>query len=303
MKSYTRPIILVTGKNGQVGWELQRTLMPLGTIIALGRDELDLTKHDRIRDVIQRFKPEVIINAAAYTAVDKAETELDLAMKINGDAPGILASEAKKIGALLIHYSTDYVFDGCKDSAYVETDVPNPLNHYGQTKLAGEMAIQAIDCEYLVLRTTWVYAGRGQNFLMTVLRLAQEREELRMIADQLGSPTWARLIAETTAHVIRQALNEKLAGRFESGLYHLTSAGKTSWFGFAEKIVELAKAGSEGHHLLVQKIHPITTEEYPLPAIRPKNSLLSSASLIKRFDLTMPHWESVLTLCFQDVED
>lgn len=301
MKKNTMPVILVTGKNGQVGWELQRTLMPLGTLVALGREELDLSQPDMIRNTIQRIKPDVIVNAAAYTAVDKAETEPELAMKINGVAPGILASEAKNAGTLLIHYSTDYVFDGTKEEPYVESDTPNPINNYGRTKLAGEQAIQAVDSDHLILRTTWVYASRGHNFLRTVLRLAQEREELRMIADQIGAPTWARPIAETTAHIIRQALNEKQSGRFESGLYHLTSAGQTSWFGFAGKIIENAQATLFNQSLKVREIHPITTEEYPSPARRPKNSMLSNAALIDRFGLALPDWEKTLRYCMDEL--
>lgn len=300
MKSFKSPVILVTGKNGQVGWELQRTLMPLGTIVALGREEMDLSRPDQIRNAILKIKPDVVVNAAAYTAVDKAEAEPQLAMKINGVAPGILASEAKNIGALLIHYSTDYVFDGTKEGPYVETDLPNPINVYGWTKLAGEQAITGVESDFLILRTTWVYAGRGHNFLRTVLRLAQEREELRMIDDQIGSPTWARFIAETTAHVIRQALHEQRAGCFDSGLYHLTSSGQTSWFGFTEKIIENVRKMPAGQNLKARHIIPISTDQYPLPAKRPQNSVLSCLGLVDRFELEMPNWEQSITDCMDE---
>ena len=291
--------MLVTGKNGQVGWELQRTLMPLGTIVALGRETLDLSNFDQIRAVIRQIKPDIIVNAAAYTAVDKAESEQELAMKVNGEAPGILASEAKSAGSLLIHYSTDYVFDGTKKEPYLETDRPNPINHYGLTKLAGEQAIQKVDCDYLILRITWVYAGRGHNFLRTVLRLAQEREELRMIADQIGAPTWARFIAEATAIIVKQAMAEKQAGRFASGLYHLTSAGQTSWCEFAEKIIDYVRCLSD-QPMKVRQIQSIKTEDYPLPAARPPNSILSTNALNERFALSLPDWQQTLNLCLDE---
>ncbi|MGR9052136.1 MAG: dTDP-4-dehydrorhamnose reductase [Gammaproteobacteria bacterium] len=294
------PIVLLIGKSGQVGWELQRTLMPLGKIVSLGRADLNLESPDSIRGAIRTVNPQIIVNAAAYTAVDKAETESDLAMKINGDAPGIMAEEAKKQKALLIHYSTDYVFDGTKKQAYIETDTPNPLNHYGFSKLAGEQAIRSIGQDYLIFRTTWVYAARGQNFLNTVLRLGHEREELKMIADQFGAPTWARSIAEITAHVIKQALLEKKAGDFFSELYHMTASGHTSWFGFAEKIIENMRRTHDKENVKVRVIQPIGTDEYPLPAKRPKNSILSNEAFLRRFPLFMPNWEESLLLCLEE---
>ena len=300
MKTDSLPTILITGRTGQVGWELQRTMMPLGNVIAMSRNEMDLNSPDSIRNNIQKFKPDIIINAAAYTAVDRAESEIDLAMKINGEAPGIIASEAKDIGALLIHYSTDYVFDGVKQKPYDETDLPNPINQYGITKLAGERAVTNTDADYLILRTTWVYAGRGHNFLKTVLRLAAEKKELSMIADQIGAPTWSRLIAESTAHVVKQACYEKSNGTFESGLYHLTASGQTSWFGFAEKITDLAREVLKDLNLQIKQIHPISTEEYILPAKRPKNSLLCNDALTKRFKIQLPDWELALKLCMSE---
>ena len=224
--------ILLFGKNGQVGWELNRSLQPLGEVVALSREEADFSNPESLRKIVSEISPDVIVNAVAYTAVDKAEEEEELAAIINGVAPGILAEEALKINALLIHYSTDYVFDGAKDSPYIETDKPNPINAYGRTKLAGEVVIQSSDCDYLIFRTSWVYASRGHNFLLTMLKLASEREELSIVADQMGAPTTAKLIADTTALSIRQAMGEKQSGNFSSDLYHLATSGSTSWHGF-----------------------------------------------------------------------
>ena len=287
--------ILVIGGNGQVGWELQRSLMPLGTLIVLNSSNLNLVNSDAIRQTIQDIKPNVIVNAAAYTAVDKAESESELAMQINGIAPGIMAEEAKLMKALLIHYSTDYVFDGTKSSAYNENDVTNPLNSYGRSKLAGEQAIQAVDVDHIILRTSWVYSQRGSNFLLTMLRLMKERETLRVIDDQLGSPTWARLIAEATAQIMTKVGYEQKQGEFQSGLYHLSSTGQTSWHGFAAKIAELAR--KQAQSLNICDIIPITTKEYPTPAARPMNSRLSTVSLTERFSLKMLGWDEALSLC------
>jgi dTDP-4-dehydrorhamnose reductase len=297
----TPPKILITGKNGQVGWELQRALMPLGNIVATDRHMLDLANNDSIRRVVQHIKPDVIVNAAAYTAVDKAEQDTDSAMQINGIAPGVLAEQAKQLDALLIHYSTDYVFNGIKQTAYIETDKPDPISTYGTTKLAGEQGIQAIACDHLILRTSWVYGVRGQNFLLTMLKLMQERESLRIIDDQMGAPTWARLIAETTAQIVRQAVTERQQNAFESGHYHLTAAGGTSWYGFAKKIAEIAQLQNSIDALKIKKIDPISTEEYPTPAQRPKNSRMATAKLEKNYNLTMPGWETVLELCMKEL--
>jgi len=292
--------ILVTGANGQVGWELARTLLPLGDVIAVDRSQADLSDLDGLRRMLQAHRPDVIVNAAAYTAVDKAETEQDLAFLVNGQAPGVLAEEAKKTGALLVHYSTDYVFDGGKDSVYTEQDATNPLNVYGASKLAGEKAIQDAGADHLILRTTWVYTARGHNFLKSILRLAAEREELKIVADQVGAPTWARLIAETTAHVVRQSQLERRQGQFDSGIYNLTSAGETSWHGFAEAIVEYARRQGN-QNLKTRNIHPIPTTDYPLPATRPANSRLSVAKLEQHFGLQMPNWETAMRLCMQEL--
>ncbi len=290
--------ILLTGCNGQVGWELTRTLLPLGEVFAAGRLQADLSDLHGLRNAIQTYSPDVIVNAAAYTAVDKAETETALAFLINAEAPGVLAEAAKKNNALLIHYSTDYVFDGAKDSVYTETDTTNPINVYGQSKLAGEQAIQAVGGDYLTLRTSWVYAARGNNFLKTMLRLAAEREELNIVDDQIGTPTWARLIAETTAHILRQSLLERQQSCFSSGVYNLTSTGATSWYGFARKIVEIAR--QQGNPALKNRvINPIATTDYPLPAKRPANSRLSTERLERHFQLELPPWDHALTLCME----
>ncbi|MDH2915640.1 MAG: dTDP-4-dehydrorhamnose reductase [Gallionella sp.] len=287
--------ILVTGKNGQVGWELQRTLAPLGQVIALDVEGMDLTDPNAIRSAIREISPHIIVNPAAHTAVDKAESEPDLAMAINGIAPGVLAEEAKSLDALLIHYSTDYVFDGTKASPYTEADVPAPQSVYGRTKLAGEQAIQAVGCKHLILRTSWVYGVHGGNFVKTILRLAKERDELRIVADQYGAPTWARLLADSTAEVIQRFAEEK------SGVYHLTSSGRTNWHQFAEEIVRLARQYDEALANKPLAIHPIATHEYPVPAKRPANSSLSTDKIEQTFDLELPRWEVDLAECIRQL--
>lgn len=285
--------ILITGKTGQVGYELERSLQGLGEIIAVDRSEMDLTDLDQIRDTIRRVRPTLIVNPAAYTAVDKAESEPELAMRINGEAPGVMAEEARKLGAALIHYSTDYVFDGSKDSPYVETDPTCPMNVYGLSKLAGEQAIAATGIPHLILRTSWVYSTHGKNFLLTMRRLAQEREELSIVSDQFGAPTWSRTIADTTAHMVAQnlaAADQAAWWSERSGLYHLTAQGSTTWFGFTEAIMA---------HPSVNKkpfLKPILSQDYPVPAKRPTNSVLSSQRLIDTF-CTLPQWQDALNLC------
>lgn len=278
--------ILVTGRNGQVGWELERALAPLGDIVALDRAALDLSNPDRIVAVVRETKPDVIVNAAAYTAVDKAESEPDLAMAINGTAPGLLAEEAKRSGALLVHYSTDYVFDGARQGAYTEADAPNPMSVYGRTKLAGERAIQAVGGRHLILRTSWVYGLRGHNFLRTMLRLAAERDQLRIVADQVGAPTWSRMIAGATALALARAEPPE-------GLYHLTAGGQTSWHGFAKAILDTR--GWKGD------LAAIATADYPLPAKRPANSVLDGAKLVRDTKLRLPEWSASLALCLADL--
>jgi dTDP-4-dehydrorhamnose reductase len=284
--------ILLTGKNGQVGWELQRALRPLGNVIALSRDELDLASADAIRKSMRDVRPDVVVNAAAYTSVDRAETEADLAMAVNGTAPGIIAEEALRLGAFLVHYSTDYVFDGSKNGPYQEDDVPNPLNVYGRSKLEGEKAIRATGVPHYIFRTSWIYSARGSNFVNTILRLAGEKSELKIVNDQIGAPTWARTIAIITA----QALKTKPFTY--SGLYHLTAAGAVSWFGFAKAI--LAEARAMRTEINVPKLIPITTSEYPLPAQRPANSRLDTKRLTMVFGIKPEPWQNMLERCMQD---
>lgn len=285
--------ILITGKTGQVGYELERSLQGLGEIIAVDRSQMDLADLDQVRDVIRRVKPTLIVNPAAYTAVDKAESEPALALRINGEAPGVMAEEAKKLGAALIHYSTDYVFDGSKDGAYIETDPTCPVNVYGSSKLAGEQAIQATGIPYLILRTSWVYSTHGKNFLLTMRRLAQEREELGIVSDQFGAPTWSRTIADTTAHIVAQSLaaaNQPAWWEERAGLYHLTAQGTTTWFGFTEAIMADPSVTKK------PRLKPILAQDYPVPAKRPTNSVLSSQRLIETF-CGLPQWQEALKLC------
>ncbi len=293
MNGFLWPRIMLIGATGQVGWELRRTLAPLGRVVALGSEQLDLSNPEQIREQVREIKPSLIVNAAAYTAVDKAEEEPELAMTINGTAPGILAEEAKKINAVLVHYSTDYVFDGKKDAPYTEQDVPNPLNVYGETKLAGDRAIVAAGVPHLILRTGWVYGLRRANFLLTVLRLAREREELRIVDDQVGSPTWCRMIAEVTAQILAQGYSSVVE---KQGTYNFSAGGQTSWYGFAKRIIELISEKD----LLCKKVVPIQTSEYPAPARRPSNSVLSKEKLNKGFGLTMPDWDHALQLVLEN---
>jgi dTDP-4-dehydrorhamnose reductase len=283
--------ILLTGCTGQVGYELERSLQGVGEVVALDRARMDLSYLDQVRDVIRRVRPGLIVNPAAYTAVDKAESEPELAFRVNAEAPGLMAAEAKLLGAAMVHYSTDYVFDGSQAAARVEDDATGPLNVYGASKLAGEQAIAAAGIPHLIFRTSWVYGMRGKNFLLTMLRLAKERDELRVVDDQHGAPTWSRTIADTTALVLSQAH----AGggewwRQNSGVYHLSSQGQTTWFEFTEAIV--AAAG------LDCRLLPITSAEYPVPARRPQYSVLSSERLMARF-CHLPHWREALRLCMQ----
>jgi len=293
--------ILLFGKNGQVGWELNRSLQPLGEVIALGREEADFSKPESLRNIVRDIAPDVIVNAVAYTAVDKAEEEEDLALKINGVAPGVLAEEALNLGALLVHYSTDYVFDGTKSGPYVETDTPNPINAYGRSKLAGEQAVQSSGCDYLIFRTSWVYASRAHNFMLTMLKLAQEREELSIVSDQIGAPTTARLITDTTLVCIKQALLERRNQVFSSDLYHLTASSNTSWYGFTQEIIRVAKCELD-LDLKIKNITNIPTIDYPTPARRPMNSRLDLRKLEEKFDVVMPSWEDVLRLCIEEIK-
>ena len=294
--------ILVTGKNGQVGWELQRTLMTLGEVIAVDRTQMDLADADSIRNCIREVKPNLIVNAAAYTAVDKVESEVDLAMAINGLAPGIMAEEAKRLGAAIVHYSTDYVFDGTKTGPYTEDDTPRPLSIYGKSKLAGEEAIKAVGCPHLTLRTSWVYGARGKNFLRTILKLSKERPELRVVNDQVGAPTWCRHIAEATAHVLARlysvAIYDVVRIADASGIYHLTASGETTWFAFADVIL---RCGSSINSESLPKLVPVPSEQYPTAARRPKNSVLSNDKIVNLLALVQPDWITCLKTCLADL--
>jgi len=292
--------IYLTGKNGQVGWELQRCLAPLGEVTAVDIDEVDLLNPEAIRQSLREARPHLIVNPAAYTAVDQAEKEPLLARAINAEAPGIMVEEAKRIGCAFVHYSTDYVFDGTKGSPYTEADNPCPISVYGETKLAGERTVQAAGIPHLILRTSWVYGTRGKNFLLTVLRLAAEREELRIVDDQVGAPTWSRMIAETTALILARTYSPEsgLASLEElSGVYHLTAAGQTTWYHFTRAILEDPAARSLWPGPWVaKKVVPIRTEEYPTPAKRPVHSVLSNAKLQQTFGLTLPSWQTQLKM-------
>jgi dTDP-4-dehydrorhamnose reductase len=290
--------ILLTGSTGQVGWELQRTLMTLGEVVVAGRAAdaklpLDLADPATIRAAIQAVQPDLIVNPAAYTAVDKAESEPDLAMAINGIAPGVMAEEAKRMGAALIHYSTDYVFNGTQSTPYTETDQPDPQNVYGRTKLAGELAIQAIGGSHLILRTSWVYGLRGKNFLLTMLKLADQREELSVVDDQVGAPTWSRTIAEATAQMVAQGLPHlsEFCDRHQ-GVYHLTSTEQTSWYGFAQAIF----AQTPSQQRMLKRLLPIPSTQYPTPAQRPVYSSLNTGKFSQTFGLHLPTWQNALAL-------
>ncbi len=282
--------ILITGQHGQVSQALQQHLQGLGELIVLGSHQLDLAKPEQIREQTRAHRPDLIINAAAHTAVDQAESEPDAAFAINAIAPGILAEEAKALGVPLIHYSTDYVFDGSKPAPYTEVDAPNPLGVYGQSKLAGEQAIAAVGGEYLILRTSWVYSNTGKNFLLTMQRLLQEKPQMRIVADQIGAPTWAGTIAGST----RALIERWQAGETgEWGVYHLTAQGETSWFGFAQAIGEHLRA--EGKHCA--ELEAIPSSAYPTPAKRPLNSRLDCRRLQQQWHVSQPDWQDALREC------
>ena len=292
--------ILLLGKDGQVGWQLQRSLAPHGPVVACGRAECDLSDPARIRSVIRQVKPLLIVNATAYTAVDKAESEPELAHRINGEAPGILAEEAARIGAMLVHYSTDYVYDGTKAGAWVETDPTNPQSVYGSTKLAGEEAIRAVGGKSLIFRTSWVFGARGANFVKTILRLAREKDSLNVVDDQIGSPTPAALIATVTGVVLAMLRRGQLLETGENRLYHLAATHPVSWCEFARSIVGLAgPAPGFDLRLMPEAIRAITTEQYPTPARRPANSRLDCSRLESDFGLQMPDWQPYLARMLQ----
>ena len=285
--------ILLLGKNGQVGWELQRSLAPLGEVLALDRHSIDycgdLSQPEQLAQTVLAYKPDFIVNAAAHTAVDKAESEPELAKVLNADAPAALAKVAAQVGAWLVHYSTDYVFDGSGSHARQEGEGTGPLSVYGQTKLEGEKAIVSSGCKYLIFRTSWVYAARGGNFAKTMLRLAQERDKLTVINDQHGAPTGADLIADVTAHAIRRVLNTQNLSF--SGVYHLVASGETTWHGYASHVIEQAKAMKPDVAWLASEVSAVPTSAFPTPATRPLNSRLCNDKLQQAFGLVLPPWQ------------
>ncbi|HKV47439.1 MAG TPA: dTDP-4-dehydrorhamnose reductase [Candidatus Acidoferrales bacterium] len=306
-----KPKILLTGRNGQVGHELEKLLPSIGEVFSFDRERLDLAKPVDLRRTIGEIGPRIIVNAAAYTAVDRAESEEAAARAINADAPAVMAEEAKKIGALLVHYSTDYVFDGTKHSPYEEDDPPNPLGVYGTTKLEGEQAVQDSDAQHLIFRTAWVYATRGRNFLLTILRLASEREELQIVRDQIGAPTWCREIARATVAILADMVGKSSiadSAQRIGGTYHMTAGGTGSWYDFTRAILEEAgrapadvpwlTAAMKGRPLVAKRILPITTDQYPTPARRPAYSVLSNSRLNRTFGVELPDWRQQLHSAF-----
>ncbi|MGH8547307.1 MAG: dTDP-4-dehydrorhamnose reductase [Methylococcales bacterium] len=290
---------LLFGKNGQVGWELQRALSPLGELIAVDCDECDFTDPTAIRDLVRAIKPAVMVNAAAYTAVDEAEQEPDLAFAINAVAPEVLAGEAACCGAWLVHYSTDYVFDGSGDKPWRECEPTSPLSVYGRSKLAGDQAIQASGCRYMIFRTCWVYGARGGNFIRTILRLAQERDQLKIIDDQIGAPTGAELLADVTAHALRMAmLRPEIAG-----LYHLSASGEVSWYGYACFVLETARKLGLSVKVGTRGLEAIAASEYPSRAKRPLNSRLDTGKLQNTFDLYLPPWQAGVARMLHELYD
>ncbi len=306
-----KPVILLTGKNGQVGAELLHLLPQVGEVVAFGHDQLDLSNPADIRRTIREVRPQLIVNAAAYTAVEQAETDERTAQAVNSEAPGLIAEEAKKLSAVLVHYSTDYVFDGTKKLPYDEADSPNPINAYGKTKFAGEQAIRSAGLPHLIFRTAWVYATRGHNFLLTILRLATEREELRIVSDQMGAPTCASEVAAATAKILTSMRDRNDRGFVfseVSGTYHMSAAGQTTWYDFAKTILEKAEATSHNlewlaaatkeRPLIARRLIPISTEEFGSPTHRPAYSILSNSRLIQTFGVALPDWHAQLQRCF-----
>lgn len=284
--------ILLLGANGQIGWELQRSLLPLGQVKACDRNELDLEDTGSLRSMVREFNPDVIVNAAAYTAVDKAESEPEVAYKVNAEAVEVIAQEAKALKAWLVHYSTDYVFDGTGTAAYSETDSPNPQSVYGQTKLEGEEAIRESGCKHLIFRTSWVYAARGSNFAKIMLRLAAEKNALNVVSDQFGVPTAAELIADVTALATQHVIRSDDSMQDFSGTYHLAPSGETNWYEYAKYVIGKAKSMSDKLPISLNNIMPVTTSDYPTPARRPANSRLNTQKLSDTFGLDLPPWQA-----------
>ena len=291
--------LLLFGARGQVGDELARALPALGEVVVPDRSSYDFTHPQTLRRIVEAARPDVVVSAAAYTAVDRAETESALAEAVNAEAPGHLAAAARDCGALLVHYSTDYVFDGMKADAYREDDAPNPLGVYGRTKLAGDDAIRSSGADHIIFRTSWVYSARGHNFLLTILKLGEEREQLRVVADQIGAPTWAREIAKATAAAVTMDLERRRSGGFTSAVINLTASGETTWHGFARAIVEGARARSAP--VTCREVLPISTAEYPTAARRPANSRLSGEKLRERYGLALPDWSDSLERCLDEL--
>lgn len=296
----TLPRILLTGKNGQVGFELQRALAPLGEVIAVGTADCDLSDANAIRALMQRVQPQLVVNPAAYTAVDKAESDADKARAVNAVAPGVLGEEASRLGASVIHYSTDYVYDGSKDGLYTESDPVSPQSVYGQTKLDGERALQAATPRHVILRTSWVVGAHGGNFAKTMLRLAGDRDELKVVADQFGAPTSASLIADVTAHIARQILRDGADG-FPFGVYHLAAAGETSWHAYAQYVIGEAIGVGKALKATPDRVLPIPASSYPTPARRPQNSRLDTHKLQQTFGLHLPHWQEGVKHILQQI--
>lgn len=283
--------LLLLGKGGQVGWELQRSLAPLGELVALDFDSTELhadfSRPEELAETVRKVRPQVVVNAAAHTAVDKAESEPELARKLNSTSPGVVAAAAQEVGALMVHYSTDYVFDGSGERPWREDDATGPLSVYGQTKLEGEQLVARNCAKHLILRTSWVYAARGGNFAKTMLRLAKERERLTVIHDQFGAPTGAELLADVTAHAIREVLREP----GKAGLYHLVAGGETTWHGYARFVLEQARAAGVELKASPETVDPVPTSAFPTPARRPHNSRLNTAKLQRTFGISLPNWQ------------
>ncbi|MFA6917109.1 MAG: dTDP-4-dehydrorhamnose reductase [Parachlamydiales bacterium] len=283
--------ILLIGKNGQIGWELHRTLSALGEVFATDYDTLDLKDAATIRATVQKVRPHIIVNAGAYTSVDKAESELDLNNAVNSKGPAILADEARKSGAILVHFSTDYIFDGTAQIPYSETAASKPLSAYGSAKLQGELAIVNSGCKYLIFRTSWIYSNRGKNFLLTMLSLAQTKPIISVVNDQIGAPTWARSVAEGTALALHQVMYTNKEEKW--GTYNMSCAGKTTWYEFTQEIFRLCPNPQV-------EIQPIPTTQYPTPAKRPAFSLLDNQKILNTFNISLPHWKQALELCLQE---
>jgi len=294
--------LVVTGARGQVGFELARSLMPLGEVVALDRAGCDLADPESVA-TLRALAPDVIVNAAAYTTVDRAESEPARAYRINAEAVGEIAVIARECGALLVHYSTDYVFDGSGEAPRTEEAEVGPLGVYGRSKLAGERAIAESGCDHLILRTAWVFASRGGNFVRSMLRHGCERERLTVVDDQFGAPTWARNLADATAHAVRQSQAERAEGGFRSGLYHLTSGGETTWCGFARTIFTEARMRLPELALRVTEVAAITSEEWHTEAVRPRNSRLDCTAFERRFGIRLPHWHDALARCLDEMRD